>query len=237
MYKNKRILALIPARGGSKGLPGKNILSFCGKPLISRTIVQAQKSRYLDKVVISTDDKAIAAVSLEYGACVPFLRPKKLATSASNMIDVVLHCLDFLRREKEQYDIIILLQPTSPLRISEDIDRAIELFFEKKASSVVSVCSTEHHPWWSASLTKDSKIEKFLGHGNLHKNRQALPNYYRINGAVYVTTQEMLRKKRSFVSRNTYAYVMPTERSVDIDRKLDFELAEFLARKEKCRKQ
>ena len=232
MYKNKTILAIIPARGGSKGLPGKNILSFCGKPLISWTIAQAQESRYLNKVVVSTDDEAIATIALKVGASVPFLRPKKLATSTSNMIDVVMHSLDFFSKKNEKYDIIVLLQPTSPLRTSEDIDKAIELFFKKKASSVISVCRSEHHPWWSVSLTNDLKIEKFLGIGPPHKNRQALPVYYRINGAVYVETVESFRKKRSFVSRNTYVYIMPVEKSIDIDNRVDFEVAKvFMKRK------
>jgi N-acylneuraminate cytidylyltransferase/CMP-N,N'-diacetyllegionaminic acid synthase len=231
MYKNKRILALIPARGGSKGLPGKNILSFCGKPLIARTILEAQKSRYLDKVVVSTDDEAIAGVSRKYGACVPFLRPRKLATSTSNMIDVVLHCLDSLVKKNEMFDMVVLLQPTSPLRTTQDIDRAIELFFKKKATSVISVCVSEHHPWWSISLGKGFKVDKFLGGSSLHKNRQVLPDYFRINGAVYISTAELLREKRSFLSRNTYAYIMSPEKSIDIDNKIDFEFAEFLAKK------
>jgi len=133
MYKNKRILALIPARGGSKGLPGKNTLSFHGKPLIAHSISQAFESKYLDKVMVSTDSEKIASVSQKYGAFVPFLRPKSLANSKSNMTDVVIHALNYLSRKGEDYDMVLLLQPTSPLRISEDIDKAIELFFEKKS--------------------------------------------------------------------------------------------------------
>lgn len=190
--------------------------------------MQAQDSRYLDKVVVSTDDEAIVAISLKYGACVPFLRPKKLAMSTSNMIDVVLHSLDFFSKKNEKYDIIILLQPTSPLRTSEDIDKAIELFFEKKASSVISVCRSEHHPWWSTSLTKGLRIEKFLGPGNPHKNRQALPDYYRINGAVYVAQVDYLRQNKGFFGKSTFAYIMPPERSVDIDNEYDFRIASFL---------
>jgi N-acylneuraminate cytidylyltransferase/CMP-N,N'-diacetyllegionaminic acid synthase len=193
--------------------------------------LQAQKSRYLDKVVVSTDDVVIAGVCRKYGACVPFLRPGKLATSTSNMIDVVIHCLDFLVKKNEKFDVVVLLQPTSPLRTTEDIDSAIELFFKKKASSVISVCAYEHHPWWSVSLAKGSKVGKFLGGSNLHKNRQALPDYYRINGAVYISTADLLREKRSFLSRNTHAYIMPPEKSIDIDNRIDFKFAEFLVKK------
>lgn len=230
MYKNKRILALIPARGGSKGLPGKNILPFHGKPLIAWTILQALAGKYLDKVLVSTDDEKIATISRKYGACVPFLRPKKLATSKSNMIDVVLHSLNFLAQRGEDYDMVILLQPTSPLRTSKDIDKAIELFFEKKASSVISVCPSEHHPWWSVSLRQNSKIEKFLG--NAHKNRQELPRFYRLNGAIYLNGVSSFKKERIFIGKNTYAYVMPAERSVDIDSRIDFDFAAFIKAKQ-----
>lgn len=228
MYKNKRILALIPARGGSKGLPGKNILPFCGKPLISWTIAQARASRYLDKIVVSTDDEAIAAISLKYGACIPFLRPKRLSASTSNMMDVVMHSLNFFSKKNEKYDIVILLQPTSPLRNSADIDKAIELLFAKKASSLISISRSEHHPWWSVSLIKGQRIRKFRGPGSLHKNRQALPDYYRINGAVYMACVDHLRKNKGFLGKSTLAYIMPPERSVDIDTKIDFEFAAFL---------
>jgi CMP-N,N'-diacetyllegionaminic acid synthase len=238
MYKKRRILAVIPARAGSRGLPGKNILSFCGKPLISWTIAQARASKYLDKVLVSSDDKKIAAISVQCGACVPFYRPKRLARSTSNMIEVVIHALDFLSKKNEEYEIIVLLQPTSPLRTSRDIDSAIELFFKKKASSIISVCRCEHHPWWSAALSKTLRIKKFLVNtGELHRNRQVLPDFYRINGAVYVTDAHFFKKNRTFTAgKNAYAYIMPIERSSDIDSRFDFESAEFLAKKIKCRK-
>jgi len=230
MYKNKRILAIIPARGGSKGLPGKNIRPFCGKPLISWTISQALASRYLDKVVVSTDDKKIAARSLKFGACVPFFRPKKLATSTSNIIDVVIHALDFFGKKHINYDLVMLLQPTSPLRTNEDIDKTIGLFFEKKASAVISVCRCEHHPWWSVALSKGSKIEKFQGTGQLHKNRQSLPDFYRINGAVYVAQVNYLKENHGFLGKSTFAYIMPPERSVDIDTNWDLIIAQSIKR-------
>ena len=229
MYKNKRILALIPARGGSKGLPGKNTLSFHRKPLIAHSISQAFKSKYLDKVMVSTDSEKIAGVSRKHGACVPFLRPKSLASSKSNMSDVVIHALNYLSRKGEEHDLILLLQPTSPLRVSGDIDKAIELYFVKKASAVVSVCPCEHHPWLSATLKQDLKIEKLLG--KVHKNRQELPQYYRLNGAVFLIGVDIFKKAKTFLIKNSYAYVMPAERSVDIDSRLDFEFAELLAKK------
>jgi len=232
MYNNKHILALIPARSGSKGLPGKNVLPFCGKPLVAWTISQALASKYLDKVLVSTDDEKIAAISIKNGASAPFLRPKRLATSTSNMIDVVIHALSFLSKKNEDYELVMLLQPTSPLRKTEDIDNAIELYFRKHAFSVISVCRNEHHPWWSVSLGKDLKIEKFLDKGNRHKNRQALPAFYRLNGAVYLSEADILKKDKTFIGRKTYAYIMPEERSVDVDTAFDLEIARYLMQKE-----
>jgi len=231
MYKNRSILGIIPARSGSKGLPGKNIMSLCGKPLISWTIREALLSKYLDKVIVSTDDNKIALISRKYGADVPFLRPKKLATSSSKIIDVLIHAINYLENKDQNYQLIMLLQPTSPLRKAQDIDGAIELLFKKKAKSIVSVCPSEHHPWWSDTLTKDERLTNFLKQIDLHKNRQHLPKFYRINGAIYLVYIEFLKKNKSFFSKETFAYLMPIERSVDIDNQLDFEFAKVLAKK------
>ncbi|MDD5131498.1 MAG: acylneuraminate cytidylyltransferase family protein [bacterium] len=236
MYRDKTIIAIIPARGGSQGLPGKNILPFCGKPLISWTIAQALKSKYLDKVLVSTDEKKIADIAQKYGADVPFLRPRRLATAASNIIDVLIHTLDFINRKEKKYDLVMLLQPTSPLRTSKDIDLAIELFFREKAQAVISVCRSEHHPWWSVSLGNNLRVAEYLGQGKLHKNRQILPDFYRINGAIYLTREITLRQNKSFLGKSTYAYIMPVERSLDIDSKLEFTLAEFLADRERSKR-
>lgn len=236
MYKKNRILAIIPARSGSKGLPGKNTLNFCEKPLIAWSIEQAKASKYLDKILVSTDGKKIADIAVKYGADVPFLRPKQLATSTSSIIDVLIHALNFLGKNNS-YDAVLLLQPTSPLRKSEDVNKAIELFFKKNADSVVSVCLNEHHPYWSTTLSNTQKIKKFLGKGNVHKNRQSLEPFFRLNGVIYLAKIDFLKKKRSFFGNNTYAYIMPAERSQDIDTKLDFEIAQFLAKKQKCQKQ
>jgi len=138
MYKDKKILALIPARGGSKGLPRKNIKPLLGKPLIAWTIEQSLASKYLDKVVVSTEDKEIAEISKKYGAEVPFIRPKELAKDDTPSIDVVLHAIDFLEK-KELFNIIVLLQPTSPLRTISDIDNSIEFLFSKNAQAIISV--------------------------------------------------------------------------------------------------
>jgi CMP-N,N'-diacetyllegionaminic acid synthase len=228
LFNNKRILALIPARGGSKGLPRKNILPFLGKPLIAWTIEQALASTYLDRVIVSTDDDEIADISKSYGAEVPFIRPKELATDDAKAIDVFLHALNWLSMNNDHFDLVMILQPTSPLRISDDIDASIKLFFSKEAQAVVSVCEADYHPYWSNILPKDGCMKDFIRPEILHKNRQELPTFYRLNGAIYLAYCDYLKNKKSFHGEKTYAYLMPVGRSIDIDTDVDFKLAEIL---------
>lgn len=231
MYKKKKILAVIPARAGSKGLPGKNIRPLLGKPLIAWSIKQASRSKYIDKVVVSTESPTVASIARRYGADVPFLRPKKLATDTAKSIDVILHALSYFAKLGNIYDIVVLLQPTSPLRKSADINKAIEGLLANKAKAIVSVCKEEHSPLWSVTLTAGNKIGQFLGKGAEKKSRQSLPIFYRINGAVYVAEVDYLKRNKGFFGKLTFAYIMPQERSVDIDNKFDFSFAEFLMRK------
>ena len=230
MYKGKNILGLIPARGGSKRLLRKNIKLLLGKPLITWTIEQALASKYLDRVVVSTDDKKIAEISIKYGAEVPFVRPKELAEDNTKGIDVVLHAIDCLKEDdrRKQYDLIMLLQPTSPLRKSEDIDKAIELLFLKEAKAIVSVCEVDHHPLWANTLPEDECMKDFIRKEIMNKNRQELPVFYRLNGAIYLAYCNYIKKQKSFFGEKTFAYIMPKERSVDIDDKIDLKLAEIL---------
>ncbi|OGX34837.1 MAG: CMP-N-acetlyneuraminic acid synthetase [Omnitrophica WOR_2 bacterium RIFCSPLOWO2_02_FULL_50_19] len=228
MYKGKTILALIPARGGSKGVPRKNIRRFFGKPLIAWAIKGARNSKYVDRVVVSTDDKEIAAVSRRFLAETPFLRVKRLATSRAKGIDVVLDAIDRLERRGERYDLVILLQPTSPLRVSKDIDQAIEFFFEKKAKSVISVCRMEHNPRWSNILPKDGCMKDFIPGAIMNKVRQEFPVYYRLTGAIFLASADYLKVHKTFYGKNAYAYIMPQGRSVDIDNEIDFAFAEYL---------
>lgn len=202
MYKNKRILALIPARGGSKRLSKKNIRPLSGEPLIARTIEQAKNSKYIDRIIVSTDDEEIAGISKKYGAEVPFLRPRELAADNSKSVDVILHAVERLKNNDSCiYDLIILLQPTSPLRASEDIDKALELLFTKEAEAVVSVCKDGHE------------------------------GSYKPNGAIYSASYNYIKKYGGFFGGKTLDYVMPEDRSVDIDDETDFRLAEFLIKK------
>ncbi|MBM9603017.1 acylneuraminate cytidylyltransferase family protein [Desulfopila inferna] len=231
MFKGQRILALIPARGGSKGLPGKNIRNLHGKPLIAWSIEAAMKSNYIDRIIVSTDSADIATIAEEYGAEIPFMRPTELAADNSSGIDVCLHALEWYSNKSDIYDLLLILQPTSPLRTASDIDAAIETLGAKQAKAVVSVCETDHHPWWSSQLPQDGNMENFIRPEVLNKNRQELPNYYRLNGAIYLIETKLLRKTHSFYGPDTFAYIMPPERSIDIDSLPDLLLAEaYLAK-------
>ena len=234
MYKGKNILGIIPARGGSKGLPRKNIKPLLSKPLIAWTIEQALASKYLDRVIVSTDDIEIAEISKKYGAEVPFMRPKELAEDNAKGIDVVLHAIDWLRKNdrREQHDLLMLLQPTSPLRATEDIDKAIELLFLKEAKAIVSVCEVDHHPLWSNTLPEDGCMKNFISQEITNKNRQELPVFYRLNGAIYLAYCAYIKEQKSFFGKDTFAYIMPKSRSVDIDNEIDLKLAEILIKSE-----
>ncbi|TZE82175.1 cytidylyltransferase domain-containing protein [Calorimonas adulescens] len=228
MYNGQTILALIPARGGSKGIPRKNLRHLSGKPLISYAIEAALQAGFFDKIIVSTDDINIADVSKKYGAEVPFIRPEVLATDEAKGIDVVLHAMRWLEDHNEKFDLLMLLQPTSPLRNSEDIKNALNLFFEKNADAIVSVCEAEHSPLWMNTLREDLCMKDFIDKEVLDKNRQELKTYYRLNGAIYLAKWDYIKQCNSFYGDKTYAYIMPKERSVDVDDELDLKFAEFL---------
>jgi len=221
MLKNKTFLAIIPARGGSKRLPRKNILNLCGKPLISWSIEAGLKSKYIDKVVVSSDDIEILNISNEFKVQV-IKRPNELASDTSTSFDVVQHAIDNL----ESYEYILLLQPTSPLRNENHIDKAIEILEEKNADAVISVCEMNHNPLWSNTLDDSLSMEGFIGNNLLNNSSQDLKKYYRLNGAIYLCkTDKLLKEKSFFLKKNIFAYVMNSNNSIDIDRKEDFELA------------
>lgn len=217
-------MALIPARGGSKGLPGKNIRPLKGRPLIGWSIEAARTSRYVSRVVVSSDDEEILAVARDQGAETPFRRPASLAGDATPSMDVVLHALDQLAG----FEWVVLLQPTSPLRLSADIDAAIEQCLKTNAPACVSVCEAPASPWWMFEVGAECRMRSFLPAEQRPVRRQDLPDLYALNGAVYVAKTEWLRTSRSFLTEETVAYVMPPARSVDIDTLFDFQLAECL---------
>ena len=221
MFKNKTFLAIIPARGGSKRLPRKNILNLCGKPLISWSIEAGLKSKYIDKVVVSSDDKEILNISNELKVQV-IKRPDELASDTSTSFDAVKHAIDNL----ESYEYILLLQPTSPLRNENHIDKAIEILEEKNADAVISVCEMNHNLLWSNTLDDSLSMEGFISDNLLNNRSQDLKKHYRLNGAIYLCkTDKLLKEKSFFLKKNIFAYVMNSNNSIDIDRKEDFELA------------
>lgn len=228
----KKILAIIPARGGSKRVPGKNVRLLVGKPLIVHTIESAMRSKVIDKVVVSTDDKEISRVSEKAGAQV-IKRPKKLAQDRSPTHPVIEHAIDYLKkREGYKPDIIVLLQPTSPLRDHEDIDEALEIFLENECQSLVGVCEADHPIHWSLKI-ESCYLKPFFSMKHLEIRRQDLPKSYMPNGAMFISRLESLIKHKSFYTPKTLSYVMPKEKSVDIDSEYDFKLAEEFLRYEK----
>ena len=228
MYKNKTIFAMIPARGGSKGIPYKNIKNLNGKPLIAYTLEEGLGRGYLDSVVVSTDDEKIAAVSKKYGAKVPFLRPAALAQDNTPGIDPVLHYIKWLSvHEACLPDYLCLLQCTSPLRKCEQINAAIAMLIDSGADSLVSVCESECSPYWMKKI-EDGRMKDFIEPSFDYARRQDLPAVYRLNGAIYIAKTEVLLKNKNWYTDNTLAYVMDRLSSVDIDDMLDFKFAQWL---------
>ena len=224
MYKNKTFLAIIPARGGSKRLPRKNVLDLNGKPLIAYSIEAGLKSKYIDKVIVTSDDDEILTISERYGADT-IKRPDELASDTATTFDAIKHAME----NCERYDYIILLQPTSPLRNEKHIDEAIELLELKKADAVVSVCKMDHSPLWSNTLSDSLSMTGFLKDEALNQRSQDLEEYYRINGAIYIcNTGKLLEEESFFLKEKIFAYKMDRESSIDIDTKIDFKMAEIL---------
>lgn len=227
MINEKSVLAIIPARGGSKGIKGKNIFSIEGKPLIAYTIEAACASEYIDTVIVSTDNQEIADVSKAYGAEVPFLRPAELASDYAKTIDAVLHAVYTLKEMGKEYDYLVLLQPTQPLRSAEDIDHAI-ILCDKKMRGVVSISRVKDHPVLMRYMNAQGEMCKLL-ELNSTVRRQDMPDYYRVNGCVYVNPMSEVTGELSF-NDNPIPYIMPVERSVDIDGYEDIALVEYYLR-------
>lgn len=226
MYKEKKILALIPARGGSKGIPGKNIKSLAGKPLISWTIDAAKQSDYIDHLIVSSDDDNIIKIAKEWGCDSPFKRPKHLAQDTSTSMDVVMHALEQL---EESYDYLLLLQPTSPFRTTSHIDGIIEQTIDTGTKVVVSVTQSKKHPAFIYTL-EDNKLCPFLGHQK-QKRRQDMPQVYEHNGALYLASIPYLKEVKSYNVDGVGAFMMDALHSIDLDEPLDWEFAEYLATK------
>jgi CMP-N,N'-diacetyllegionaminic acid synthase len=223
-----RILALIPARGGSKRLPGKNVRMLGGKPLIVWSIDAAKDIPDICDILVSTDDAAIAKVCKGAGAYVPWLRTAELATDTASSVDVALHALDWYEAEKGPVDGMLLLQPTSPFRTRETIERSIELFVKHNHKSVLGVSPTHAHPMWTLKIVGDYLMPFMEDHG-LDTRSQDLPRAYVVNGSFYLITPAELRACRSFVSSKTIPLIIESpQQTVDIDTEWDFKMAEFI---------
>ena len=230
MLKDKRILAVIPARGGSKRLKNKNLLFLSHKPLIAWTMQAAQESLYIDEIIVSTDSKEIAKEANRFGLQTPFVRPSELSGDEARSIDVVRHAIQWLKEhEGKSFDYVVLLQPTSPLRNAKHIDSALLQLHNQSADAVVSVCENEHSPLWSNVLPENQSLENFLKPEYINSRSQDLAQFYRLNGAIYICdVSRLLKEDTFFIKDKIYAYIMEQMDSVDIDTLLDFLVAETI---------
>jgi len=227
MINDKKVLAIIPARGGSKGIPRKNIIPLKGKPLIAWTIDEAKKSRFLDRIIVSTDDEEIADIAKQWGGEVPFFRPKELAQDDTPGIAPILHALSYFT----DYEYVVVLQPTSPLRTAGDIDEAISLCEKNKSNFCVSVTESKVVPEWMFFVNEEGILTPLNDNKQIPYQRQKAKKTYVLNGAVYVAKIAALVDTRSFLTTETIPYIMPSDRSVDIDDVSDIARCEYLIEK------
>jgi CMP-N-acetylneuraminic acid synthetase len=227
MNSSSPYVAVIPARGGSKRLPGKNLMMLAGKPLIGWTIEAALASGVFSRVVVSTDSWEIAVVAAQFGAEVPFMRPEELAEDGTTTIDVLIHAVGELRKGTgAPFTHIACLQPTSPLRTALNITDSVKLLESKQAEAIISVCKTEHSPLWSNQLPESLSLDGFIPEHIQKTPSQQLPAYYRLNGAIYLCSVErMLAERTLFLKTGAFACVMSRKDSIDIDDQVDFDLA------------
>ncbi|MFA6908616.1 MAG: acylneuraminate cytidylyltransferase family protein [Patescibacteria group bacterium] len=229
MINNDNILAIIPARGGSKRLPGKNIKLLAGKPMIAYAIEAAKKSGYIDRLIVSTDDKKIADVAEKFGALVPFIRPPELASDEAKSIDVIKHAISFMEHAENFFPaIIVLIQPTSPLVLASDIDGVIRNLVDSKKNSCATVVKATQRPEWMYQLRAEGPVPYTAQH-NTDSPGQSLQELYSLNGAAYALRRDTAIKDGLIIDSKSFsAVVMPRERSVDIDEQYDFEFAQLL---------
>lgn len=224
MYRNKRILAIIPARGGSKGLPGKNIKPLCGKPLIGWTIKQAKDCKYIDEIFVTTDSEKIANTAKEFGVDVPFLRPVELANDTSSSMDVVEHVLSHFENKNIFFDYILLLEPTSPLRKKNDLDSAIQLAIENDAADGVISLGEVHmeHPMIVKKINEQGKITPYIDNVKKISHRQQADKAYFPYGVIYMIKTEVFKKERAFYTNNVLPYYIERWQNYEVDDIYDF---------------
>ena len=228
MYKNFKILCVIPARSGSKGIPGKNIKPLCGKPLIAYSIEQALQIDLIDRIIVSTDDKNIAEISTRFGAEVPFIRPKHLATDEAGTLDVLLHTIEWCKKnEKLSFDIILLLHANTPFRNIEDIKKCINILVDQAADNVFSVSPARNNPYYNMVEIKEEEQVALTKDGDF-SSRQSAPPVYDMNSSIYTWWTDILVENPTLFLPKTKIHIMPRERSIDIDEPIDFRFAEVL---------
>ena len=224
MYKNKTFLGIIPARGGSKRLPKKNVLNLCGKPLVAWSIEAGLNSSYLDMLVVSSDDDQILDIA-SHSRVHTLKRPDELATDVASTFDTLKHVLD----KTEKHDYVVLLQPTSPLRTENHIDDAIEFLEAREADAIVSVCEADHNPSWCGTLDDSLSMKGFLKDEFTNKRSQDLEKFYKLNGAIYICkVDKLLEEKKLILKDKVYAFIMDRKSSIDIDEQIDFKIAESI---------
>ncbi|WP_294376385.1 cytidylyltransferase domain-containing protein [uncultured Clostridium sp.] len=226
------VVAIIPARSGSKGLKDKNIKELNGKPLMAYTIEAALKSNVFKDVIVSTDSEKYKQIAEKYGAWVPFLRTAELSQDSSTTNDVIDDLIIRLKAIGRQYDILMILQPTSPLRNENHIKEALRFFYEKDANCVVSMCECEHSPILTKKLDDSKSLDGFLNDLK-ETRRQEFGKYYRLNGAIYILKEDYFLKYKNYYKKKSYAFIMEKSKSVDIDDINDFKYAEFIIQNNK----
>ena len=236
MINSKRVLALIPARSGSKGIPGKNKKLINDIPLLAYPIIAANNSKYIDKVIFSSDDQEMCDIAYSYGAETPFLRPIELASDDSVRADTILHALNYVKDNfKESFDILIFLEPTSPLTTENDIDKALEFYFTHKCESLVSIMENPtHHPEYAVELNDHTKVIKpFLrkSFSDLPMNRQDLKPIYFFDGSLYISNISTFFEYGEFYHEKTKGIIFDGSKSLEIDEPIDFKLAEIILKK------
>ncbi len=225
-----KVLACVPARAGSKGLPGKNMRLLCGRPLVQWTIDTAIACEEIETVVVSTDDHQVAAVAAAAGAEVPFIRPEHLSSDTASSVDVIIHTLDFLESRGRFFDVVLLLEPTSPLREIIDIKTAIARMIDTGSSAIVSVCRAETtHPAFMFRITEQDRLEPFMKVAPTGLQRQEIEPMFYLDGSLYASTVEALRRRRTFYHEDTLAYQVSKWKALEVDDIDDFEMIEAVA--------
>ena len=233
MIDGMKVVAVIPARGGSKSIPKKNIAMVAGKPLIAYTIEVALQSKYIDRVIVSTDDREIADISKHCGAEVPFMRPAEYATDDATTLSVLQHAIKWLEdNEGYEPEVILILEPTSPLRIADDVDGAIKLLADTDCDSVTGLCEVEHNPYRMRTIV-EGRVHNFIDSPVAYAKRQDLPPVYRHSGTIYITRTRIVKDENRIFGDDNRAFMVPLERSIDIDGRFELEIADMILRKRK----